>query len=97
MVNDHDGGLAGFAGKWALIALVFGIAATVGYSFLSGSFGLDASGYMYLALGLATALTLMEFLPIYGTSSFAPHWQVYAVLNFVFAAGFGHLVPRLMG
>jgi hypothetical protein len=46
---------------------------------------------------MAVALTVLEFLPIYGSSSFAPHWQVYAVLNFVFALGFGALLPRLMG
>jgi hypothetical protein len=46
---------------------------------------------------MAVALTVLEFLPIYGGSAFAPHWQVYAALNFVFALGFGDLVPRLMG
>lgn len=97
LVNDHDGGLLSFAGKWGLIALVFGIVATVGYSFLHGSFSVDASGYMYLAIGAAVALTALEFVPIYGAAAFAPHWQVYAALNFVFAVGFGYLVPKLMG
>lgn len=96
VVNDTDGGLIGFAGKWAVISVVFGVVAALGYSFLHGSFGLDGSGYLYLATGLAIALTAMEFLPIYGGSSFAPHWQIYAVLNFVFALGFGSLVPKLM-
>jgi hypothetical protein len=97
LVNDHDGGLLAFAGKWALISVVFGVVATVGYSFLHGSFGMDESGYIYLAIGLAAALTALEFVPIYGASTFAPHWQIYAALNFIFALGFGHLVPRLMG
>lgn len=97
LVQDHDGGLIGFAGKWAAITLAFGFVAVMGYSLMHGSFGLDASGYLYLATGLAIALTVLEFLPIYGGSSFAPHWQVYAALNFVFALGFGHLIPKLMG
>ena len=97
LVNDHDGGLMAFAGKWGLIAVVFGVVAALGYGFLSGSLGVDATGYLYLAIGLATALTVMEFLPLYGASGFAPHWQVYAVLNYVFGLGFGYLVPKLMG
>ncbi len=97
LVHDQDGGLLVFAGRWAAISLAFGVVAAVGYSLLHGSFGLDASGYLCLGAGLAIALTALEFLPIYGGSSFAPHWQVYAALNFVFALGFGHLVPRLMG
>jgi hypothetical protein len=97
LVHDTDGDLAGFAGKWAAISLVFGIVAALGYSLIHSSFGLGASGYLYMATGLAVALTAMEFLPIYGTSSFAPHWQVYAALNFVYALGFGLLVPKMMG
>jgi hypothetical protein len=86
-----------FAGKWAGIALAFGVVAAFAYSFVRTQWAWGGEEYLLLAVALAAVLTAMEFLPIYGPQALAPHWQAYAVLNFAFALGFGHLVPRLMG
>lgn len=95
-LSDLKEDAAGFAGKWAVISLVFGMAAAVVYQFMSSEWSMGGTGYLGLAVGMAVALTAMEFLPLYG-GGFAPHWQTYAVLNFVYAVGFGTLIPRLFG
>lgn len=93
----HENGTAGAAGQWAIVSIVFGVAAAFAYVVLNGSFSIGPTGYTVLALGIAAVLTVMEFLPVYGSSAFAPHWQTYAALNFIYALGFGLMIPRLMG
>lgn len=93
----QENGTAGAAGQWAAVSVVFGIVAAFAYVVLSGTFGLGWTGYLGLALGMAAVLTAMELLPMYGGSAFAPHWQTYAALNFIYALGFGLMVPWLMG
>jgi|GEM_PF-5803291 len=96
VVTDLRTDTLAFAGKWAGIALAFGLVAAFAYSFTRAQWTWGAGQYLLLAVSLAAVLTIMEFLPIYG-KGFAPHWQAYAALNFIFALGFGYLVPRLMG
>jgi hypothetical protein len=89
-------GILRMAGQWGVVTVVFGVVAAFAFLVLDSTVGIGATGYLYLALGMAVTLTVLEFLPLYG-GSFAPHWQTYAVLNFTYAVGFGLLVPRLMG
>ena len=93
----HENGTPGAAGQWAVASIVFGIAAAFAYAVMDSSFNIGPTGYTALALGIAAVLTVMEFLPIYGGSAFAPHWQTYAALNFIYALGFGLMIPRMMG
>ncbi|MBI0584557.1 MAG: hypothetical protein ISF22_10080 [Methanomassiliicoccus sp.] len=96
LIGEGEGTLRS-AGTWAAASVAFGIVAVLAYTVLRSSFSIDASGYLCLALGFAAVLTALEFAPIYGASNFAPHWQTYAALNFIFALGFGLMVPRLVG
>ncbi|WP_147654243.1 hypothetical protein [Methanomassiliicoccus luminyensis] len=93
-LTDVSGNVAGWAGKWALISVVFGVFAAIAYGALSQQWDWGPQHFLVLAAGLAVALTAMEFLPIYG-GGFAPNWQLYTVLNFVYALGFGYLIPLL--
>lgn len=91
---DGASGVAGWAGKWALISVAFGVFAAIAYGVLSQQWVWGPQQFLALAMGLAAALTVLEFLPVYG-GGFAPNWQLYTVLNFVYALGFGYLIPLL--
>ncbi|HSV42522.1 MAG TPA: hypothetical protein VLH13_03825, partial [Methanomassiliicoccales archaeon] len=83
--------------RWAAISLVFGVLATAAYSFLRTNISMGPLGFLVLAIAMATVLTVMEFVPIYGDKKFAPYWETYALFNYAYAIGFGSLIPRLMG
>ncbi len=95
-VGFGSGGLPAWIGTWAVISLVFGVAATWTYGFLSGRFGWGLPQYLGLALGLAAALTVLAYLKLYGGQAH-PYATEWLGLNFAFAAGFGYLVPTLAG
>lgn len=91
-----SGGVLTWIGTWTVISLLFGVVATWTYGFLSGRFGWGLPQYLGLALTLAAILTVLAYLKLYGGEAhpFATEWLG---LNFAFAAGFGYLIPTLVG
>ena len=95
-VGFGSGGLVTWIGTWAAVSLVFGVVATWAYGFLSGKFGWGLPQYLGLALALAAGLTVLAYMRLYGGEAhpFATEWLG---LNFAFGAGFGYLIPTLVG
>lgn len=95
-VGFGSGGLLTWIGTWAAISLVFGVVATWTYGFLGEKFEWGLPQYLGLALALAAVLTVLAYMKLYGGQAhpFATEWLG---LNFAFAAGFGYLIPTLVG
>lgn len=95
-VGFGSGGVLTWIGTWTVISLVFGVVATWTFGFLSGRFGWGLSQYLGLALALAAGLTVLAYLKLYGGEAH-PYATEWLGLNFAFAAGFGYLIPTLVG
>lgn len=95
-VGFGSGGLPAWIGTWAVVSLVFGIVATWAYGFLSGRLGWGLLQYLGFALALATVLTVLAYMRLYGGEAH-PYATEWLGLNFAFAAGFGYLIPTLAG
>ncbi len=94
--SGGSGNLGTWIGLWVAISLVFGVVATWVYDFVATKWNWGMAQYLTLAMGLAVVLTVLAYLKIYGGHShpFATEWLG---LNFAFAAGFGYLIPSLVG
>jgi uncharacterized BrkB/YihY/UPF0761 family membrane protein len=84
-------------GRWTVISLVFGIVCTAGFAFVSSHWSWGFSQVLLLAIVSAVVLTVLAYMPLYGVSKFAPYANIYSALNFIYALGFGYLVPKLAG
>lgn len=94
-VGFGSGGPLAWIGTWAVISLVFGVAATWVYGVVSGRFGWGLPQYLGLALGLAVVLTVLAYMKLYGGEAH-PYATEWLGLNFAFAVGFGYLIPTLV-
>ncbi len=95
-VGFGSGGPLSWIGTWTLISVVFGAVATWTYAFLSDRFGWGLPQYLGLALVLAAGLTVLAYLRLYGGEAH-PYAAEWLGLNFAFAAGFGYLIPTMVG
>lgn len=84
------------AALWMGISLFIGVLAAWVYGFVTSSWSWGAREYLILALGLASALSVLAFLPLYGTGKGHILAIPYAILNFVDAIGFSLIIPRLI-
>ncbi len=103
--QEVDGGMqvVGFSGhnpivwigSWVAIALVFGVAATWVYGYMSSHWNWGPMPFLALALVLAVVLTMLGFLKIFNGQPH-PFRYDWIGLNFAFAIGFGYLIPWLV-
>jgi hypothetical protein len=84
------------AALWIGISLFIGILAVWVYGYVTSSWSWGAHEYLILALGLALALSVLAFLPLYGTGKGHVLAVPYTILNFVDAIGFSLIIPRLI-
>lgn len=84
------------AALWIGISLFVGVLAVLVYGFVTSSWSWGAHDYLILALGLASVLSVLAFLPLYGTGKGHILAVPYTILNFVDAIGFSLIIPRLI-
>lgn len=89
-----DGGIVDWVIRWAAIALVIGLVASVAFSFVSARLNWTKSQYLSLSLLLMAALDVLAYLPIYD-SSVHVYPAAYLGLNAIFCIGLGILIPTL--
>ena len=81
---------------WAAITLAFGVAAALVYDRLSSRWDFGPSQYLFLAIVVAVTLSAMLFVRIYEGETHVFRVE-YTAMNFIYAVGFGTLVPWLAG
>lgn len=95
--GGQQGLLLRWIGTWVAVSMVFGVICALGFAYVSSNFGWGVREPLLLAIGLAAALTVLAYLPLFEFSRFAPYAHLYSALNFAFALGFGYAVPKLAG
>lgn len=89
-----DGGIGDWVIRWAAIALVIGLVASLAFSFVSARLNWTKAQYLILSLLLMAALDVLAYLPIYD-SSVHLYPAAYLGLNAIFCIGLGILIPTL--
>ncbi len=84
------------AALWIGVSLFVGVLAVWVYGFVTSHWSWGSQEYLALALGLAIVLSVLAFLPLYGTSKGHALAVPYTILNFVDAVGFSLIIPRLI-
>lgn len=94
--KQADPSVPKLAALWIGVSLFVGILAVWVYGFVTSNWSWGAREYLILAIGIALALSVLAFLPLYGTSKGHVLAVPYTVLNFVDAIGFSLIIPRLI-
>ena len=91
-----DGGMVDWIIRWAVIAIVIGLVASIIFPYVSARLQWTKISYLLLSALLMITLNLLAYLPIYDGSVHV-YPVAYIGLNIIFCLGFGILLPRLSG
>ncbi len=84
------------AAIWGGCSLMVGIVGVWLWNNATTKWSWDSGQYMMLTLGVAVALSVLAFMPIYGNSKGHPMAIPFTALNFVQAIYFPLMIPRLL-